>query len=506
MSDSSGQPGLFSLFPDLREREGPDGPEEGFLVQALGEHAIITVADMTGRIVYVNQKFIELSGYAREELIGEQHRKVRADEEIPGFYDGMRAAVRAGQTWHGEIKNCSKTGGVFWIRATVVPHLGPDGKPEKFLSVGTDITATKLTEANRQQRLSFDQIKDEICLLWPDTLQVFYGNRKVRTRLRSLGHTTSSLQLSDVVSGVSDVALASILAPVLQGKRNWVVFPASIRRGDGESTPVEVTVQMIVPEGEKPRLLAHARDISKRTRAESVKQQFVSNVSHELRTPLTTIKGAFELIRSGLCATTPERAGQLAEMGLKNTKRLERLIEDLLDMERIASGRMVSKLNRLDVVELIEDCVEGLRDYKPERAITFDVQTEVRPVWVRGDETRLGKAVRNLLTNAVKFSHPGGRVEIAIQRADTRVMIFVRDKGIGIPEHAMGHLFDPFTQADSTDQRPVEGAGLGLSISRAIIEEHGGEIELHSVEGEGTEVAFCLLPHTAEDGGGIPKF
>ncbi|MGD9864469.1 MAG: PAS domain S-box protein [Pseudodonghicola sp.] len=505
MNARAAQPDLASLFPSKGPLAFGVGGGEGFLIEALGEHAIISVADAAGKIIYANQKFVEISGYTREELIGQPHSLIRAEESSQWRFCDMLATIASGRTWHGEIKNFTKTGEVFWIRATVVPYLNVEGQPEKYLSVCTDITETKLAEGVRQQRVSFDLIKDEIYLFWPDDLKVFYANRGARIRLRALGHAIQGLTLIELLQGVSQQDLSARLSPLLGGTRKWVTFEAKQQRPDGRTNPAEVTIQMIAPDDERPRFLAHIRNISQRKQAEIAKQQFVANVSHELRTPLTTIKGAFELIRSGLCNATPDRAGQLAAMGLKNTARLERLIEDLLDMERIASGHLVSRLNRLDLSGLIRRVVQQMADYRPEKRIEFHCHGIDEMLCVKGDEERLAKVMTNLLTNAVKFSHEGGRVDVTVLRTGARVGVSVADEGIGIAENVLPILFEPFTQADFSDQRPAEGAGLGLSISRAIIEEHGGAIEINSVEGEGTEVGFYLIPYPNDPPADSPK-
>ncbi|MDK3016180.1 PAS domain-containing sensor histidine kinase [Pseudodonghicola flavimaris] len=498
MNATAAQPDLASLFPGQGRLAFGMGDDEGFLIEALGQHAVISVADAHGRILYVNRKFVEISGYCREELLGESFRAMRSDEHSPGFFRDMWETIVAGRTWNGEIKNYRKTGEPFWVRTTIVPYVGADGQAEKYLSVSTDITETKLNEAIHQQRLSFDLIREEIHLLWPDTLTVFYSNRSARTRLKALGQSMAGLNLAELLENMREDELAARLAPLRAGVRKWVTFEASQHRADGRSNPVEVTIQMIAPDGERSRLLAHIRNISQRKQAEIAKQQFVANVSHELRTPLTTIKGAFELIRSGLCSATRERSGQLAAMGLKNTERLEHLIEDLLDMERIASGRLVAKLGKVDICELIAQQLEEMAGYKPEKAIRFHCQGLESPVRVKGDEESLVKVLHNLLTNAVKFSHPGGVVDVSVERSGAHVGIVIRDQGVGIPETAKPYLFEPFTQAEFSDQAPSEGAGLGLSIARSIVEEHGGAIEIDSTEGQGTEVGFYLISYPGE--------
>ncbi|TDK43060.1 PAS domain-containing sensor histidine kinase [Antarcticimicrobium luteum] len=488
-------PDLATLFPTIIRRSAGVGAGESFLAYALDQHALVSVADADEKIIYVNDLFAEISGYAKDELIGQTHRILRSEEHPQAFYDALWATISSGKTWSGEIKHIRKNGEPYWVKATVVPFFSPSGRPEKFLSIHTDITDVKQAEAQLQRQMSFDLIKDEIYLFWPDTLKVFYVNRSGRIRLRSLGSTMTNLTSFKMLHGVSEQALCDRLAPLISGGRKWTTFEAEQMRRDGRTTPVEVTIQLIRPADENPRFLAHVRNISQRKQAEVAKQQFVANVSHELRTPLTAIKGAFGLIKTGVQRKTPEQAGQLAEMGLKNTARLEGLIENLLDMERIATGRMTSNLATVDLCRVIEAAVSDIASYKPAKGVQVRVQVADDLLHVKADVVGLSKVFGILLSNAVKFSHDGGEVTVHAHRDGARVSVRVIDTGVGIPKHFLPQMFTPFTQADSSDTRRSDGAGVGLAIARSIVEEHGGSIELRSVEGEGTEVSFYLIAH-----------
>lgn len=441
-----------------------------------------------------NDRFAEISGYSKEELIGQTHKMLKSGEHSRAFYQRLWDTINDGNTWTGEIKNSRKNGDPYWVKATIVPFFNPKGKPEKFLSIHTDITEVKSAEAQLQRQLSFDLIKDEIYLFWPDSLEVFYTNRSARIRLRALGTALANLSPFKLLHGISEAEFRTLLAPLAAGKRRWTTFEAEQQRPDGRTTPAEVTIQLIRPRDENPRFLAHVRNISQRKEAEMAKQQFMANISHELRTPLTAIKGAFGLINAGQSGNSTVNAGQLASMGMKNTARLERLIEDLLDMERIATGRIVSSLEPVDICDLIAYAVQDIAEYKPEKRISIVHQPPAESVHVKGDELGLVKVLSTLLSNAIKFSHDGGQVTVRAFRDGARVAVTVTDRGIGIPEQAMQHIFTPFTQADGSDRRRSGGAGLGLTIAKAIIEEHGGSISVQSVEGEGTEVAFYLIP------------
>jgi signal transduction histidine kinase len=232
-----------------------------------------------------------------------------------------------------------------------------------------------------------------------------------------------------------------------------------------------------------------------------VKSQFVSIVSHELRTPLTSIKGSLELINSGQLGPIPPRVRPLLDMASKNGRRLADLIDDLLDLQKIEAGEMKFREESVNVVTLIDDAIaanHGLAE-KYRVSLIRDVP-DATLLFVKADESRLMQVLSNMISNAAKFSFEGGNVVIGCGAANGSVRIYVRDKGVGIPEGAKDKVFDRFTQLDSSDQRRAGGTGLGMNISREIIEAFGGTIDYESELGKGTTF-FIELPATEGEGG-----
>ncbi|WP_088647940.1 sensor histidine kinase [Marinibacterium profundimaris] len=221
--------------------------------------------------------------------------------------------------------------------------------------------------------------------------------------------------------------------------------------------------------------------------AYKVKSDFVSTVSHELRTPLTSIKGSLDLINTGMLGEIPEKMAPILAIAGRNSGRLAALINDILDLQKIESGEMNYRFEPLDVRALMEEAVEANQGF----AENYDIQLTLlagtdAPLYVRGDEVRLMQVLTNMLSNAIKFSHEGGEVQAGYDVVGTRVRLFVRDQGVGIPADSRDKVFDKFSQLDSSDQRKVGGTGLGMSISQQIIEHHGGVIDYDSALGEGT--------------------
>jgi signal transduction histidine kinase len=230
-----------------------------------------------------------------------------------------------------------------------------------------------------------------------------------------------------------------------------------------------------------------------------IKSQFLSTVSHELRTPLTSIKGTLELVNSGVMGPVPDQMQPILTIAAKNSKRLADLINDLLDLQKIEAGEMAFRFNLLNVRDLVDDSVTMSRSYADQMDVSLSVTHASEDIFINGDAGRLSQVMANLISNASKFSHKGGKVEISTMKHGNHVRIYVKDKGVGIPENAKERVFGQFSQVDSSDQRRVGGTGLGMNISKKIIEKHDGQIDYESTLGHGTTffIEFEIVPHVS---------
>jgi PAS domain S-box-containing protein len=234
------------------------------------------------------------------------------------------------------------------------------------------------------------------------------------------------------------------------------------------------------------------RDISERKRVEQLKDEFVSTVNHELRTPLTSIAGSLGLLVGGAGGELPAGAARLIGIAHANCHRLIRLINDMLDVEKIQSGKMRFEVVRLSLADVTRRCVESLDGFgsQPDVRIEF---TAGAGCDVRGDSDRITQVITNLVSNAVKFSPADGRVHVSIERIDRLVRLCVRDEGPGIPDEFRARIFSKFAQADSSDTRQKGGTGLGLVIAKEIVDRHGGRLWFESEPGKGASF-FVDLP------------
>ena len=257
-------------------------------------------------------------------------------------------------------------------------------------------------------------------------------------------------------------------------------------RKDGSTFPLELAVSEMVVAGETV-FTGVVRDITERKQMDRMKNEFISTVSHELRTPLTSIRGSLGLLSSGTVGELPESANEMLKIASNNTERLLLLINDILDIQKIESGKMSFKFKSVELSSFIEQAIIEHAEYGKQHGVKFVLGEMLKKVHVYADKDRLMQVMGNLLSNAAKFSTGGDNVDISVaMHHSDRIRISVTDYGSGIPEEFQPKLFERFTQSDSSDTRTKGGTGLGLSITKVIIEKHGGLIGFVSKEGIGS--------------------
>jgi PAS domain S-box-containing protein len=296
---------------------------------------------------------------------------------------------------------------------------------------------------------------------------------------------------------VSDMELISLALPD-DGPfgQEW-----SHARPDGTSITLAFSVYTLFDDEGKPTgVVALARDVTQLKALERMKSEFISTVSHELRTPLTSIRGALGLVSGGAAGPVPAGMREMLAIAYRNSERLVHIINDILDIDKIESGRMNFQRTPLEVVQTLRHAIEANLPYGQKYGVSFVLGETPAGAWVLADPDRLMQVMSNLLSNAAKFSPAGSEVTVKAEEAGGKLRISVRDHGPGISESFRGRVFDKFAQAEGNDARKHEGTGLGLNITRKLVEAMDGRIGFDtrtaggaaSLSGTGTTFWFEL--------------
>jgi PAS domain S-box-containing protein len=263
------------------------------------------------------------------------------------------------------------------------------------------------------------------------------------------------------------------------------------RRKDGSTFPIDFALAEM-PLGKRRMFVVFVRDISKRKRNESLKNEFVATVSHELRTPLTSIAGSLGLLVGGAAGELSTSAAKLLGIAYNNSQRLVRLINDILDIEKIESGEAAFDMKPVDLRLLIEQAIESNRGFADGFGVRMRLDPRSISASVRADGDRITQVITNLISNAIKFSPAQGEVVLGIENCGAVVRVSVRDHGPGIPEAFKSRIFDKFAQAGGSGATRKQGTGLGLNIVKQIVDHHGGAVAFEPAPGGGTIFYFEL--------------
>lgn len=344
--------------------------------KAVDTHAIVSLTDLQGTILYANEKFCQLSGYSGNELIGQNHRIIKSGRHPAEFYLQMWQTISEGNIWQGEVCNRAKNGHLYWVETSIIPFLGDDGLPYQYISIRTDITKLKQNE--------------------------------------------KSLQVA-------------------------------IKEADAASR---------------------------------AKSEFLASMSHELRTPLNAILGFSQLfgMDKSLTQATRDNARLIERAG----EHLLSLVNDLIDLARIEAGKVELSIEPVNLKGLVEDSLYMVQAMADKRGIKIGLkQCDVAEVKVLADFSRLRQSLINLLSNAIKYNSPQGSVKISCEIILERVRISVSDTGSGIATDKQARIFNAFDRLGA-ERGEIEGTGIGLVITKRIMEAMGGGVGFESTVGQGS--------------------
>ncbi|RKY65893.1 MAG: hypothetical protein DRQ08_04500, partial [Candidatus Latescibacterota bacterium] len=497
------------------------------VVQHTGDYVIIT--DRDARIIYVNPAFERGVGYSKDEVIGKTPAVLKSGKTPREVYEDMWNTILEGRTWRGELYNRKKDGDLYVASITISPVLGEGGKIEGFVGIQRDITYQKeLEEELRRYLESLERIVEErtrevkILAQFPEVNpnpvlrcdpsgKVLYMNPSAR---RTFGSVGNSPHLREVLPEYAEEILnvfrngePLIGREVSLDGRTFLL--SAVPFPEGESIFVgfqDVTELRKVQE--RLQALVEELDLQRR-RAEDAsraKSMFLANMSHELRTPLNAILGFGQLLLSDAAGSLNERQKRYVEHILESGRHLLDIIDDILDLSRVEAGKVEMKVEPTSVKEVVRQglAMVQMKARNHNISLSMDVEDGLE---VPADPRMLKQILFNLLSNAVKFTPDGGSVKVTAKRAKAEelpkrpeteglegewAVVSVSDTGIGIAPEDQDRIWREFEQVDNELSRRYEGTGLGLPLTKRLVELHGGRIWVESEPGKGSTFTFVL--------------
>ncbi len=532
-----------------------------YLKKALDASAIVAVTDARGKITFVNDKFCEISGYTRKELIGKDHRILNSGTHESSFFKKLWNQISEGHVWRGEICNRRKDGTLYWVDSTIVPGYDSEGRLNQFTAIRSDISERKQiemehdkklreqealnsllqistsTETSLNEKLSFaiDQIisvpwlsllgRGGVFLVKEDqlALEVSHGlgesieSKCAKVKKGSCLCGRAFLEKRTVHASCVDerheFRFAGMSAhghyniPLLQDEVVIgvivVYLPHGHVRDESEVKFLESCAAIV-----SSLITAHQKEldlIESRNQAQEayrVKSQFLANMSHEIRTPMNGIIGMANLLQDSIQDEEGlKKVGILRSCG----QSLLELINDILDFSRLEFEKLEFEYIPINIRDILEEVMAIFEQRFLDKGLEFKlhIQEEV-PHLVMGDQTRIKQILNNLVNNAIKFTSQG-KVIVAVSSRDVsskniELKFSVKDSGIGIPTELQGRLFKSFSQVDASTTRKYGGTGLGLAISKSLAENMGGHMWVESEQGEGSTFFFTVLSRLAHIG------
>ncbi len=495
------------------------------LVESIRDYAIFML-DEKGHVLTWNPGAERFKGYCAEEIIGKHFSIFYPEEAKQKRWPQYELEVAAATgVFEDEGWRVRKDGTLFWANVVITALRDPDEKLLGFAKVTRDLTQRRaheeqLRRSEERFRLLVENVPEyAIFMLDPNGRVATWNSGAQRLKgytaeeiigkhfsifypedARESGWTDHELQVAAEQGRFVDTGWrlrkdgttfwAHVIITALRDETGRLVGYAKLTRDMTETKRVEA--MQVASEQREQMLEAERSARMAAQRATRMKDEFLATLSHELRTPLSAILGWTQvLLRSG-AARVPEAQRQAIEVIDRNARAQAQLIDDLLDLSRIMTGKLRLELQQVSFTRIVESAVESVRPAADAKGVRLKAILGASHDIVNADSGRMQQVVWNLLTNAIKFTPEGGQVQVLLQRVNSHLELSVSDTGVGIPSSYLPHVFERFSQKDTSTTRSYGGLGLGLAICKQLVEQHGGSVRAAS-QGEGRGATFSVL-------------
>ncbi|RNL65855.1 PAS domain-containing sensor histidine kinase [Zhongshania marina] len=473
---------------------------------------VITISDH-GLIETVNPAAENIFGYSKEELIGQNVSMLMPapyQHEHDGYLrnylnTGNKKIIGIGR----EVTGRRSDGSTFPLELAI-SEMEVNGQ-RMFTGIVRDISQRKDTEEKLRELLArtkaiLDTIVDGVITISdrglietvnPAAEKIFgykldeLAGKNVSMLMPNPYRAEHDQYLNNYLS-TGEKKIIGIGREVTGLRKNGSTFPLELAISEMEVNGLRMFTGIVRDISERKETEDQLRSAMRRVHEQQIKDEFIATVSHELRTPLTSIKASLELIIGGAIDKKSSQADMLINIAHKNSDRLLLLINDILDISKIESEKMQFNRQDIRVKPFLETAIFDNQAYAKKHQVKFVLKQCPDSLYINVDPDRLMQVMSNLMSNAAKFSHQDSIVEISADNINGSVRIAVCDKGRGIPKDFQNRVFDKFTQADTSDKREINGTGLGLHISKAIVEQHDGTLSFVSTPGKGSEFYIDL--------------
>ena len=407
----------------------------------------------------------------------------------------LQQAILGEAEYDTEFRIVHSDSSIHFIKCYGVVVRDDQGNPQSMIGVNFDISDRKQAEAegkefNRRWRSALDKIQMIVIQLDLDGNVQYINPFFLKISGFSPEEVIGKHWITHFVSSEHQLSLETIFQEILEEINNEY-YVNSILTKSGEERIISWHNSVLKDkQGQSMGVISIGEDITEKHRLEQIKSEFLSIVSHELKTPLTTIQASLSLLSEKIIDPASEDGEMIITLATDGVDRLVRLVNDIFDAERLQSGTFQIKKSDCHTQKIMTDAIAQVQELAKQANIKIHLSPNSYSL--HADSDRLVQVLINLLGNAIKFSPPSSTIDVSVEQQTSYLLFTVRDRGRGIPSHKLEIIFERFKQIDSSDVRDKEGAGLGLAISKEIVEQHGGKIWVESSVGKGSNFYFTL--------------